>query len=82
MTSITILCPKNGFHESVELSKLNRENPTFEDLAFYLGFHYNALRDIFMNGIYFHYINQSGLFLSANAKDPIKKYHTQQILTF
>jgi hypothetical protein len=49
MTTITILCQENGFRESVELSKLNCENPTFKDFAFYLGFHYNALCDIKIN---------------------------------
>ena len=82
MKDITIICQENGFRKNVNLQTLNRTNPTFEDLEFYLAGKFNAMRSLVKAGVKFAYINQNSEMLNVNTSEPINNFSAKAGYTF
>ena len=82
MKDITIICQENGFRESVNLQELNRTNPTFDDLEFYLGGKFNAIRNLVRAGVKFAYINPSGVMQEISASEKLNNFGEKAKYTF
>jgi len=70
---LLIICQEIGFKELIKLASLNRNEPTFDDLSYYLSYNYSVIRQNFGNLFYFYYLNDKNqLTFIHNQKKIIK----------
>lgn len=62
---ILIICQDIGFREYIDTKSINRTNPTFDDLFYFLTYNHNGMRKL-SNEYSFFYINSADKLLKAD----------------